>query len=199
MICQTLVGAEGSGATGRLRDGILLAGGATFRARNVVVTGFAGAALEARGGVAGRGRQQPGQGDPARQRGGRRTAQGRHRAARAARGGRPAALRCPLRPESGPEAAHWVAGSSAAGTGRPGSRQRGVHRSIRRGELDGGVDDFRARPGFFHASSGRRGQSAVSHVRASVSILPGAEVRLAEGKHEIALTATAWDVQTTRA
>ena len=54
MICQILVGAEGSGAAGRVRDGILLAGGATFRARNVVVTGFAGAALEARGNAAAR-------------------------------------------------------------------------------------------------------------------------------------------------
>ena len=34
----TLVGGEGGGAAGQLRDGIQLAGGATFRARNLVVT-----------------------------------------------------------------------------------------------------------------------------------------------------------------
>ena len=48
----TLVGGKGSGAVRQLRDGILLEGGATFRARSVVVRGFARAALEARGNAA---------------------------------------------------------------------------------------------------------------------------------------------------
>jgi hypothetical protein len=46
----TLVGPDGG--AGPLRDGIRLEGGATFRGRDVLVTGFAGAALQARGNAA---------------------------------------------------------------------------------------------------------------------------------------------------